>query len=228
MNPGFVRAGADDIIPFVVIVIFIIVRLAGFIQKSKEGKKPQGPQPARPPRPEQHAPSTLEDFFKQLAGEPVQPPEPAPSTLKRPDYIKEMEEFNLLQAEEIEEEVIVESIPAPEIEPPVQPTASNDWEKVSKDRQRESRSASTWSREKTETKKIQSLESIKQTHALLSGAHGLKMPGGNPFRIASKTGKPLIDLKDQTILKRAMLSHIVFSPPRAYDLSFDNTIAKQV
>jgi len=228
MNPGFVRAGVDDIIPFVVIVIFIIVRLAGFIQKSKEGRKPQGPQPAHPPRPERRPPSTLEDFFKQLAGEPVQPPEPAPSTLKRPDYLKEMEEFNLLQAEELEEEIIVESIPAPEIELPVPPKVSNDWEEVSKDRQRESRSASTWSREKIEPAKIQSLESVKPTHALLSGAHGLKMPGGNPLRIASKSGASWFSLEDRATLKNAMVSHIVFSPPRAYDLSFDNTIAKQV
>ncbi|RKX38318.1 MAG: hypothetical protein DRP64_15875 [Verrucomicrobia bacterium] len=60
------------------------------------------------------------------------------------------------------------------------------------------------------------------TQPMLSGSQGMRMrsmnSGGNrgsDFRIGGKKN-----------LKRAMLAHIVFSPPRAFDLSFDNTISK--
>lgn len=36
-----------------------------------------------------------------------------------------------------------------------------------------------------------------------------------------------ICLQGKENLKRAMLAHIVFSPPRAYDLSFDSTFARR-
>ncbi|MCF7849046.1 MAG: hypothetical protein K9M45_09365 [Kiritimatiellales bacterium] len=209
MNPVFAKAGADDILPVIVVVIFMVVRLAAFIQKGKEGKT----QPARPPRPARRSPTTLEDFFRELSGEPVQPPKPEPAAFVRPDYLREMDEFDRLQMEEPEEEAMAVSRPALEIQPPLQPAASNQWNDVSND----------W---KPEPIKIQSLKGLKQASGLLTSSHGLKMPAGNPFRIASKTGKPGIDLKEPGNLKRAMLSHIVFSPPRAYDLSFDNTIAQ--
>jgi hypothetical protein len=62
---------------------------------------------------------------------------------------------------------------------------------------------------------------MRATNAILSGSQGMRMPSHN-----TAAGHPDFRIAGKKNLKQAILAHVVFSPPRAYDLSFDNTIAK--
>lgn len=54
---------------------------------------------------------------------------------------------------------------------------------------------------------------------MLSGSQGMLMGSMNNRR-------SLVRIKGKDKLKQAMIAHIIFSPPRAFDLSFDNTMTQ--
>jgi hypothetical protein len=60
----------------------------------------------------------------------------------------------------------------------------------------------------------------------LSGSHGLRMPG-NTFISTGKAGRAGFRIDGKNDLKQALIGQIIFSLPRAYDLSFDNTLSKR-
>ena len=61
--------------------------------------------------------------------------------------------------------------------------------------------------------------------SVFSGSELMRLP---PISLIRSTAAGSIDfeLKDRRKLKQAIVANIIFSQPRAYDCSFDNTIAK--
>lgn len=64
------------------------------------------------------------------------------------------------------------------------------------------------------------LETHRPTH-IPSGSQGLRMPG-----MSHATGSIRYNLRGKKALRHAILGQLIFSPPRAYNSSFDNTITK--
>ena len=68
---------------------------------------------------------------------------------------------------------------------------------------------------------------LQELETTFSGSHGIRIPGMNAFIQSGAIGQADFRIKGKNDLKRAIQAHVIFSPPRAFDLSFDNTIAKQ-
>lgn len=197
----------EDLIPLIFFLIIVAVNVFKFfIEKGGKVKKAPGQAREAPPKPA----STLESFFenlaKQMEPKPTEVPD-WPEGRERPDYAREMEEFEHAQTEEFEEEQTAEIIPMPE------PAVSRI--------------------RKPEKPEFQPLEKaatvpapLQSTKAVLSGGHGLRMPCMNPFNHNGAAGHTDLRIKGENPLRQAMLAHIVFSPPRALDLSFNDTITK--
>ena len=178
----------EDLVPLLIFVAIAAINLFKFIaEKGGKAKPAQETPPGTPPR----RPSSLEQFFENLAEQVAPPPREIPDWpegYERPDYVGEME------ALEAEQTVAT-------YEPPAQP----------------------------EPEEFQPLEKpaiVQGARRALSGSHGLRMPG-NTFISTGKAGRAGFRIEGKKDLKQALIGHIIFSPPRACDLSFDNTIAKQ-
>jgi len=196
----------EDLIPFLIFLVVVAINVIKFFaKKGKPKKSAQQPGQTPPKRPA----SSLEEFFEniaeQVAPKPTDLPE-WPEGRERPDYLQEMDEFEQAQAEALEEEQTAEIIPMP---PPIQARSAPEPE------------FRPLEKPATVPAKLQTTKSI------LSGAQGMRMPCMNPFNHNATPGHTDFGIKGRKRLKQAMLAHIVFSPPRAFDLSFDNTIAKQ-
>jgi len=204
MKFPIVKTSADEFIPLIIFALFIAARLAElFIKNRKNGKPLPKSKPESPLRPARGTPVTLEEFFKELMAPPEPPSVPEPAPVKWSDDSEE--EKPLIQSPEmLEKKAVLKSIPVRE-----QPPTSKDWKVEFQD-------------EKKKAKISRPLETVSQTTALLPGLHGLMMPVGNPLRLPSQfAGKPAFNLKDPDTLRKAMLSHIILSPPRSCD-SFSN------
>ncbi|MCF7818797.1 MAG: hypothetical protein K9M54_13050 [Kiritimatiellales bacterium] len=142
-------------------------------------------------------PSGLEKFLEKLAEQPV------PQPRATPNY----ERFEQARIDDLDEDEYEDIPPLPE---PV-------FSRI----------------QQTKTPEFRPLERPATTvpvvhrpgHAILSGSHGLRMPG-NTFISSSTAGQVDFRISGKQALKNALLSQIIFSPPRAYDLSFDNTMIK--
>jgi hypothetical protein len=62
---------------------------------------------------------------------------------------------------------------------------------------------------------------FKSSKSVLSGSHGLRM-----MSATNKNGRNGFRIRGKQELKRALKAHIIFSPPRAMDTSFENGITK--
>ena len=197
----------EDLIPFLIFLVIVAANVVKYLaEKGRPAKPAQKPGQTPPRRPA----SSLEEFFESLA-EQVKP-QPTelpdwPESRERPDYVGEMAAFERARAEELEEEQTAEIIPMPEPKPTLAKTAGipafQPMEKAS-----------------------MVAAPLQTAKSILSGAQGMRMPSINPFQHVAE-GHVDFRIKDKKELRRAMLAHVVFSPPRAYDLSCDNTIAKQ-
>ncbi len=198
----------EDLVPFLVFIVIALVNLVKFIlEKGTAGKRPVARPSGTPP---QRQPTTLEEFFEELAKKAE--PKPAelpdlPKGYERPDYMREMEEFERERAEELEEEKIAETIPEPEPNPETAAVVTH----------------------------LPDVQSMRQVASLRSAMTAMPMSviGTSGMRIASApilrssgAGKTDYPLKKKADLKKAIIANLIFSPPRAYDRSFDNTIAK--
>ncbi len=196
----------DDLVPFLIFIVVVIINLVKFVAE-KRGKKKPAPTPAgsAPPK---RKPTTLETFFEELAGklEP-RPTEPAdgPEGRERPDYMKEMEEFEPVQAEASKDERVAEIIPIP---PPVfaKPKIKIPVIQVS----------------------VQTTSLKTAMKSMPSGVASLKSMtiASAPILRSSTAGRINFPLKEKSALRKAIIANLIFSPPRAYDASFDTTIAK--
>ena len=190
------RNGMEDLAPLIFFLIIVVVNLLKFFIE-KGGKAKQVP--GQPPR---RQPSGLELFLEKLAEQS------APQPRVTPDYVQEMRPFKQARFDDLDEDEIDEIPPLPD---PV----------VSRIRHAEPLEIRPLARHSATVPVVQ-----RSGHAMLSGSHGLRMPG-NTFISSSTAGQIDFRIDGKQALRKAMLAHVVFSPPRAYDLSFDNTIAKQ-
>ncbi len=197
----------EDLVPLIFFLIIVAVNvLKFFIEKGGKAKKAPAQNRETPPKRTSPLESFFEDLAQQMAPKPTELAD-WPEGRERPDYTREMEEFQ--QAEEFEEEQTAEIIPMPTPAPAASRIRN------------------------PEKPEFQPLENpavvqppLQATKAILSGAQGIRMPCMNPFNHNGAAGHTGFRIKGKKDLRRAMLSHIVFSSPRALDLSFNDTIAK--
>lgn len=81
--------------------------------------------------------------------------------------------------------------------------------------------------EQPERSEISLKTAIKSIPSALSASNNMRTPSMPMFKTNSSTGRGYgISLRKKSDLKKAMIANLIFSPPRAYDTSFDNTIVK--
>jgi hypothetical protein len=199
----------EDLVPFLIFIVIALVNMVKFImEKGLRGKQP----PARPGEPPpKHQPSTLEEFFEEIAGklepQPTEPPE-WPKGFERPDYMKEMEEFEMTRAEELEEETL-----KPVLNEPLSSPSSIQNAKADGIQGFHAVGQST------------SLQStLKSIPSAIIGTKGMQIKTAPILR--SSIGRIDYSLKNKADLKKAIIANIIFSPPRAYNCSFENTTTR--
>jgi hypothetical protein len=197
----------EELVPLIFFLIIVAVNaLKFFIEKGGKSKQAPGTSKPRQPasEPPKRIPSSINTFFEniaeQMAPQPSVVPD-SPEARERPDYIREMTEFEVEQDDELEEERAAEIIPMPAPEP-IMPNM----------------------REIETPAKVQI--PAQPAYAGLSGSHGLRIAGMTSFIQSGARGRNDFRINGKKNLKQAMLAHVIFSPPRAYDLSFDNTLFK--
>ena len=196
----------DDLVPFLIFIVVVIINLVKFVTE-KGGKKKRAPTPSGTAPPKRR-PTTLETFLEELAGklEP-QSTEPAdwPEGRERPDYMKEMAEFETVQPEAYEEERAAEIIPMPppEVKEP------------------EVREPEVRFSDQTVSLKT----AMKSMPSSIASMRGIAMASA-PILRSGTAGQIDFPLKERSVLRKAIIANLIFSPPRAYDASFDTTIAK--
>ncbi|HSR88236.1 MAG TPA: hypothetical protein VLL07_04730, partial [Pontiella sp.] len=93
----------EDLVPLLIFIVIAVINVLKFqAEKKGKGKAPS----ARPADAPQRQPTSLEEFFEEIARkfEPRPTPQPDwPEGVERPDYMKEMEEFERAQAGAFEE-----------------------------------------------------------------------------------------------------------------------------
>jgi hypothetical protein len=202
----------EDLVP---LLIFVVIALVNFLKYlAEKGGKPKQAPNAPEGAPRKREPRSLEEFFEELAekAEPQPTELPAwPTSRKRPDYVREMEEFERSQEVVLAEESrTAEIMPLPTVAPaepppaaPLQPPAIPTLDKVT------------------------AIKSpLQSTPAIFSNMRGIRMHSA-PILPSEAKGKTEFDLQGRKNLKQAILAHVIFSPPRAYDLTFENTISPQ-
>ena len=195
----------DDLVPLLIFLFIALVNLGKFALEKKAKKKPV-PDDAQSPAPERK-PSSLEAFFERLAEklepQPIEQPD-WPEGYERPDYAGEQEAFEA----SLEEEPAEAAAPPPErFEPPpvTQPPAV------------------------AQVSGVDHARSLKTAlRAMPSSVAGIRSMRIRTAPMLKSSGGRSIDfpLQNRTDLRRAVIANLIFSPPRAYDTSFDNTITK--
>ena len=189
----------EDIVPLIFFLVIVVVNGIKFLitragKKASSGNAPDTEKTA--PKPS----SPFDQFFEKIAEqlEPKPQPEPdLPEEFVRPDYAREMAEYEQEQVEEPLQpavyipELVSEATPLPKQHAPAIVQIP--------------------------TQKLQTS---------FSSSHGIRMPGMNAFIQTGNKTKSDFRIEGNQDLRRAMLAHVIFSPPRALDLSFDNTIAR--
>ena len=82
----------EDLVPLLIFIVIAVVNFLKF-QAEKKGKGKPAPPASKEERPERQ-PSSLEEFFEEIAQkfEPRPTPQPEwPDSVERPDYMQEME-----------------------------------------------------------------------------------------------------------------------------------------
>lgn len=197
----------EDLVP---LLIFIVIAAVNFLKyvSEKSGKRP----PAGPDRkPVEQEPTTLEDFFEEIerkfAPQPRELPE-WPETIERPDYVREMEVYEATRTPVAPQVEIEEIVPEPtERKPvPLRPALIRE--------------------------EMPPPENLGKVATFKIPAQGEIFSGLNHMRISmppllrSAGGRTRFDLNTRSQLKRALIAGMVFGQPRAYDCSFDTTLAK--
>ena len=199
----------EDLVPLLIFVVIAVINFLKYVSE-KGGKKKPGPEPAPGEQPRRQ-PSSIEEFFEDLATkfepQPTELPD-WPEDQERPDYMKEMEEFEAEPAAAFEAPKVPETAPAPP-EP-------QSWSSI---KQAEEATAERVTLDHTASLK----SAMRAMPAMLSSSRSLRfpvtpMPGSRP-------GKIDYNLREDGALRRAIIANIIFNRPRAYDASFDNTIS---
>jgi hypothetical protein len=202
----------DDLVPFLIFLVVVIINLVKFAAQRAGKKKKTPPSPGTAPPKRQ--PSSIEAFFEDLAAklEP-QPTELAdwPEGRERPDYMKDMEELESVQTQAYEEERAAETTATPPPEPVPAPPA---WEPHGD-------LSGIQPAVQAESLKM----AMKSMPSTIASLKGLRM-ATPPILRSSSAGRVDFPLDNKAELKTAIIANLIFSPPRACDATFANTIAK--
>jgi hypothetical protein len=189
----------EDLIGLIAFIIFAAVNILA--QSAKKKRNQQTGSDSSPDGMPEKKPSTLEEFFENLA-EKLDPKEPElpewPEGYEKPDYMQEMKEFNEAQQAE----------PAP---PPVPMEPVHIVEDTDEDILPKIGATSL----KTAIKSVPALAAGSLNMRFVASPMLKSQTAGNGYRIS---------LKDKSELKKAIIANIIFSPPRAYDSTIENTI----
>jgi hypothetical protein len=202
----------DDLIPFLVFIVIALINLVKFImEKGLQGKRP--PQPTEEGAPEQE-PATIEDFFEELAGKLAPKPTKLPDWpegIEKPDYVGEMKAFREepddypWDEEPARAEIIPMPMPMPEPVVEVSAVAAQPAVAIGG-------------------------ESLKRALGSVpnafTGTKSIKLNAVPAMRLGSSRGSIAFPLTDRKELRQAIIANIIFSPPRAYDTTFENVIVK--
>lgn len=199
----------EDLIPLLIFIVIAVINVLKY-QAEKKGKGKQ--LPARPAegRP-QRQPTTLEEFFEEIAQkfEPRPTPLPDwPESIERPDYMKEMEEYERAQVAAFEEEEPERKIPKPPAPKPAPVMAKEPPKAIAPH---------------VPSRRLESFK-LPSQGATFAGLGHMRIP--TPTLLRSAAGQTDFNLSGRKQLKQAIIASIIFGPPRAYETSFDNTIAK--
>lgn len=197
-----------DLFPlFVIIVVIIANGLKFFMQKKLSSSQSDN---AAPPK---KKPSPLEEFLQEIAGKIEGKPREVPGwpeKIERPDYMQEMHEFKQgtpqMEHRQQRQAESINSVPPP---PPVPISEIALTPSIIS---------------------AQPARAIPRSTAFKISTKGMSVPGMNvphtsqaPI-LRSATGKTTLKLNTRNQLKKALVAQMVFSKPRAYETSFDNTI----
>ncbi len=200
----------DDLVPFLIFILIALINLVKFLlEKGAKGRKPAA-QPAEEPPPAEH--STIEEFFESLAEKMAPKPTELPDWpegYERPDYMKEMEEFNTARPEGYEEEV-AEIIPMPTPAPRPVPFVHDDAPER----------PAVAMMEPTAFLK----SGLKSVPSLFSSSQGMRLPATTIMN--SATGRIDFPLENKRDLRKAIIANIILQRPRAYDTSIENLFAR--
>ncbi|MBN2703573.1 MAG: hypothetical protein JXR23_05105 [Pontiellaceae bacterium] len=194
---------------FPLIIFIIVIALKGLSSIAQRKMTP--PSPEKDQAPPKKKASPLEEFLQEIAAKvepkPRELPE-WPEEIERPDYVQEMREYELgkpltAHRRPLKEELIESAPPPPPSMPEMQMKIREE---------------------------IKIPRSLKPTSFKIS-VKGMYIPGmnfpnsGQAPILRSATGKTTFDFNNRKQAKRALIAQMVFSQPRAYETSFDNTIA---
>ncbi|MBN2685304.1 MAG: hypothetical protein JXR40_08490 [Pontiellaceae bacterium] len=191
----------DSLFVFVIIGVIIINALKFFLQKQLNTSQSDDAVPKKKTSP-------LEEFLQEIAekveGKPREVPA-WPEEIERPDYLQEMQEYKLGQMNPTR----LKHSPEP-VTPPPPPAPMPEMPMKSQET-------------------VKGIRSVKPTSFKIS-VKGMYVPGmnfpqsGQAPILRSSTGKTAFDLNSRKKAKKALIAQMVFSRPRAYETSFDNTI----
>lgn len=207
----------DDLLPLFIFIVIVIVNVLRAVAE-KKGRKPPSDADITKPATPRKGPSTLEDFFEEIAKkfepQPRDLPE-WPEAIERPDYVHEMEEYERAQKmpAEMEQPAKIIPMPTPKRKPKPEPKPMPAVQAMPK----------------PETPKLRTpvqsaMFKMPVQGAVFSGMSGMRI--STPPLLRSATGHTAFELKNREQLKQALIASMVFGSPRAYDVSFDNTMAK--
>ena len=198
----------EDLIGFIIVIMVAVVNLLASIAKKRQRKRQASEEGEGVPT---KKPSSIEEFFESLAEKlepkPVEMPD-WPDEIERPDYAQEQEEFETAQAAAFEEGETAEIIPMP---PPAPPPSMEVPAKAP---------AATMAEQSSSLRMA-----MKSMPSGVAGIRGMRIATA-PILRSGRAGSVHFELKDKADLRKAILANIVFSPPRAFDASFENTIVK--
>lgn len=195
---------------FPLIIFIIVIALKGLSSIAQRKMTP--PSPKKDQAPPKKKASPLEEFLQEIAAKVEPKPRelpPWPEEIKRPDYVQEMHEYELGMPLTVHrrqwKEDPIESAPPPP--PPPMPEMQMQI------------------REEVKTPR-----SLKPTSFKIS-VKGMYIPGmnfpngGQAPILRSAAGKTTFEFNSRKQAKKALIAQLVLSKPRAYETSFDNTIA---
>jgi len=199
----------EDFVTFLVIIAVVIINALRLRNEQRAKNRPPEESGEEPPR---KPASTLEDFFDELARkfepQPRDLPE-WPEEVERPDYIREMEEYE----EEKKEFPVPVSTPKAAI--PAKPEFNPTPITVP-----------------PITSEMLVPKAMGKAPAFKLNTQNMMMAGmsashiANPPLLRSAAGKTHFGLKTRKELKQALIASMVFGSPRAYEQTFHNSLAE--
>jgi len=201
----------EDLVPFLIFIVIALVNLVKYILEKGAGTRRA---PAAPSRgPQRKGPASLEEFFETLAEK--MGPKPTglpdwPEGYERPDYMKELEEYERAQARQhFEEDQAGDIAPAAENKPVPAVQAAP---------------LAALSGIKLQTARASLKAAVKTVPTMGKGLSGMQIATAPMLR--SSAGRIDYALNNKADLRNAIIANVIFSPPRAYDTEFENSIIK--